>query len=146
MVCLGNICRSPLAEGILTAMTNPEKVTVASAGTGNWHVGVQPDSRSIAVAFKNNIDITQQRGKQFSTYDFEIYDYIFVMDSSNYQDVIKHAKTATEKAKVSMILDEIFPGEKVDVPDPYYGGDSGFDKVYQMLYETCEKIVSRLSL
>ena len=146
MVCLGNICRSPLAEGILTSMTSPEKVIVASAGTGGWHVGSPPDKRSIEVAFKNNIDITQQRGKQFSTYDYEIYDHIFVMDASNYSDVIKLAKTDTERAKVSMILDELFPGEAVDVPDPYYGGDSGFDKVYKMLHTSCEKIVSRLSL
>ncbi len=146
MVCLGNICRSPLAEGILTSMIDPEKVMVASAGTGGWHVGSQPDPRSIEVANKNNIDITHQRGKQFSTYDYEIYDHIFVMDASNYNDVIKLSKTDTERAKVSMILDELFPGEKVDVPDPYYGGDSGFDNVYDMLYSACEKIVSRLAL
>ena len=146
MVCLGNICRSPLAEGILTSMVNPEKVEVSSAGTGGWHVGSLPDPRSIAVAQKNNIDITNQRGKQFSTYDYEIYDHIFVMDSANYRDVLKLANTDTERAKVSMILDEIFPGEAVDVPDPYYGGDNGFDNVYKMLYEACEKIVSRLTL
>ncbi len=146
MVCLGNICRSPLAEGILTSMVNPEKTEVSSAGTGGWHVGNQPDPRSIAVAQKNKIDITNQRGKQFSTYDYEVYDHIFVMDSANYRDVLKLANTEAERAKVSMILDEIFPGEAVDVPDPYYGGDNGFDDVYKMLYEACEKIVSRLTL
>lgn len=146
MVCLGNICRSPLAEGILTTMVDANLVEVSSAGTGGWHVGSQPDPRSIAVANKNNIDITYQRGKQFSTYDYEIYDHIFVMDASNYKDVIKLANTDTERAKVSMILEELFPGEKVDVPDPYYGGDTGFDNVFGMLYTACEKIVSRLSL
>lgn len=146
MVCLGNICRSPLAEGILTSMVDTDKVEVNSAGTGGWHVGSLPDPRSIAVAHKNNIDITQQRGKQFSTYDYEIYDHIFVMDVSNYNDVIKLAKTDKEIAKVSMILDEIYPNKSIDVPDPYYGGDSGFDNVYKMLYTACEKIVSRLSL
>jgi protein-tyrosine phosphatase len=146
IVCLGNICRSPLAEGILTAMINPDNVAVDSAGTGNWHVGDKPDKRSITVALKNGIDITQQRGKQFSTYDYEIYDHIFVMDATNYSDVIKLATSHTEKAKVSMILDEIFPGEAVDVPDPYYGGDTGFDNVYAMLYTACEKIVSRLAI
>ncbi len=146
MVCLGNICRSPLAEGILTSMVNPEKTEVSSAGTGGWHVGSQPDPRSIAVAQKNKIDITNQRGKQFSTYDYEVYDHIFVMDSANYREVLKLANTEAERAKVSMILDEIFPGEAVDVPDPYYGGDNGFDDVYKMLYEACEKIVSRLTL
>jgi protein-tyrosine phosphatase len=146
MVCLGNICRSPLAEGILTTMINPELAVVDSAGTGNWHVGDKPDKRSIAVALKNGIDISQQRGKQFSTYDYEIYDHIFVMDAANYSDVIKLATSNTEKAKVSMILDEIFPGEAVDVPDPYYGGDTGFNNVYAMLHTACEKIVSRLAI
>ena len=145
MVCLGNICRSPLAEGILTSMLDPTLFEIQSAGTGNWHVGSPPDPRSIAVANKNNIDITNQRGKHFSTYDFEIYDHIFVMDNANYRDVIKLANSEAEKQKVSRILDEIFPGENVDVPDPYYGGDRGFDNVYDMLYRACEKIVSRLS-
>jgi len=146
MVCLGNICRSPLAEGILISMVNPDKVIVNSAGTGSWHVGDPPDKRSIAVAAKNGIDISNQRGKQFSTYDYEIYDHIFVMDTSNYNDVIKLAKTTKEKEKVSLILNEIFPEDVVDVPDPYYGGNSGFDNVYEMLVKACEKIVSRLSL
>lgn len=142
MVCLGNICRSPLAEGILTNMLDPSKFEVHSAGTGSWHVGSPPDPRSIAVAAKNNIDITHQRGKHFSTYDFEIYDHIYVMDNANYRDVIKLANSETEKQKVSRILDTLFPGENVDVPDPYYGGTHGFDNVYSMLYKACEKIVS----
>ena len=144
MVCLGNICRSPLAEGILKSKVDSDKVTVDSAGTGGWHVGELPDPRSIDVARKNGIDITDQRGRKFSTYDFETYDHIFVMDNSNYRDVVKLAKNDTEKQKVKMILNEIFPGENVDVPDPYYGGKQGFDNVYQMLDEACEKIVSWL--
>ncbi|MDT0555175.1 low molecular weight protein-tyrosine-phosphatase [Patiriisocius hiemis] len=144
MVCLGNICRSPLAEGILKSKVDLKKIDVSSAGTGGWHVGDLPDPRSIAIAKKNGIDITDQRGKQFSTYDFEIYDYIFVMDNSNYNDVIKLATSEDEKQKVQLILEEIFPGEKVDVPDPYYGGDQGFENVYKMLDEACEKIAKRL--
>jgi len=93
MVCLGNICRSPLAHGILEDMLDADRFEVQSAGTGAWHVGNKPDPRSIEVAAKNNIDISRQKAKQFSTYDFEIYDYIFVMDKSNYKDVIKLAKT-----------------------------------------------------
>ncbi len=144
MVCLGNICRSPLAEGILKAKIDPDKVQVDSAGTGGWHIGELPDSRSIDIAKKHGLDITDQRGKKFSAYDFETYDYIFVMDNSNYRDVIRMAKNDSEKQKVRLILDEIFPGENVDVPDPYYGGDHGFENVYQMLDQACEKIVSRL--
>jgi len=144
MVCLGNICRSPLAEGILKSKIDQSKYEVASAGTGHWHVGDLPDPRSIEVAKKHGLDITDQRGKQFSTYDFEVYDHIFVMDNSNYHDVIKLAKTEKEKQKVYRILNEIFPGENVDVPDPYHGGDDGFEKVYQMLDQACEAIAARL--
>lgn len=144
MVCLGNICRSPLAEGLLKSKVDPSKIEVSSAGTGGWHVGELPDPRSIEVAKKNGLDITDQRGKQFSTYDFEIYDHIFVMDTSNYNDVIKLAKDKTEQQKVQLILNETHPGKKLDVPDPYYGGKSGFDDVYRMLDKACEKIASRL--
>jgi low molecular weight protein-tyrosine phosphatase len=144
MVCLGNICRSPLAEGILKAKIDKDKVQVDSAGTGGWHVGELPDSRSIAIARKHGLDISDQRGKKFSTYDFETYDHIFVMDNSNYHDVVSLAKNDSEIQKVQLILNEIFHGENVDVPDPYYGGDHGFENVFQMLDQACEKIVSRL--
>ena len=144
MVCLGNICRSPLAEGILKSKVNSEEVTVDSAGTGHWHVGSPPDPRSISIAKKHGLDISMQRGRQFSPYDFEVYHYIYVMDNSNYQDVIKHAKNEEEVKKVKRILDELFPGENVDVPDPYYGGDMGFENVYQMLEKACSSIESKL--
>lgn len=144
MVCLGNICRSPLAEGILRSKVDPEKVSVDSAGTGGWHVGEQPDPRSIEVAKKYGLDITYQRGRKFSAYDFETYDHIFVMDNSNYRDVVKLANGDHEVKKVQLILDEIFPNENVDVPDPYYGGAFGFENVYKMLDEACDKIAERL--
>jgi len=144
MVCLGNICRSPLAEGLLASKLDPTTYEVASAGTGGWHVGSPPDPRSVTVAQKNGLDISKQQGKQFSTYDFEIYDHIFVMDNSNYKDVVKLATSEEEKKKVQLILDEIFPGENVDVPDPYYGGNRGFDDIYDMLDQACEKIADRL--
>ena len=144
MVCLGNICRSPLAEGILKSKVDISKIEVDSAGTGGWHVGQQPDERSIKVARKNGLDITYQRGRKFSTYDFEQFDHIFVMDNSNYSDVIQLANTDAERKKVQLILDELFPGENVDVPDPYYGGGQGFENVYKMLDEACDKIAARL--
>jgi len=144
MVCLGNICRSPLAEGILKSKLDLDKYMVDSAGTGHWHVGNKPDPRSIEVAKNHELDITTQRGRQFSKKDFDTFDFIYVMDSSNKQDVLEIAQSETDKKKVRLILDEIFPGENVDVPDPYYGGTQGFESVYQLLDETCEEIVKKL--
>ena len=144
MVCLGNICRSPLAEGILKSKIDINEVFVDSAGTGHWHVGNKPDPRSIEVAKKHQIDITNQRGRQFTQKDFDNFDYIFVMDTSNKDNVLSLAKNNFDKEKVHLILDELFPNENVDVPDPYYGGGQGFDNVYQMLDQACESIVNRI--
>ena len=144
MVCLGNICRSPLAEGILKSKVDPEKVFVDSAGTGDWHVDSEPDRRSIAIASKNGLDISQQRGRQFSKKDFQDFDHIFVMDNSNFKDVIAMAETDEERQKVHLILEEIFPSENVDVPDPYHGGDQGFENVYMMLDEATDELKRKL--
>lgn len=144
MVCLGNICRSPLAEGILKSKTDPDRVFVDSAGTGNWHVNSPPDKRSVAIAQEYNLDITDQRGRQFTKKDFKEFDIIYVMDQSNKENVLALAESEADHSKVKLILDEIFPGENVEVPDPYYGGDSGFQDVYEMLDKACDKIVTRL--
>ncbi|UFH46453.1 low molecular weight phosphotyrosine protein phosphatase [Flavobacterium galactosidilyticum] len=144
MVCLGNICRSPLAEGILASKLPKNKFTVDSAGTGSWHIGNSPDERSISVGKKNKVDISSQRGRQFSTADFDTFDYIYVMDSSNYSHVLELAKTQDHKEKVQMILNDLFPNENVDVPDPYFGLPNGFEIVYNMLDEVCEVISKKL--
>jgi len=144
MVCLGNICRSPLAEGILASKLPKDKFIVDSAGTGSWHIGHAPDKRSIAVAQKNGLCIDGQKGRQFKTSDFDEFDYIYVMDNSNYRDVLHLAKTEEHKKKVHLILNELFPDENVDVPDPYYGAVNGFDNVYQMLDEVSEIIATKL--
>ncbi|WP_029272654.1 low molecular weight protein-tyrosine-phosphatase [Flavobacterium sp. KJJ] len=144
MVCLGNICRSPLAEGILASKLPKDKFIVDSAGTGSWHVGHSPDKRSIVVAQKNGLCIDNQKGRQFKTSDFDEFDYIYVMDNSNYRDVIHLAKTPEHESKVHLILNELFPDENVDVPDPYFGAVNGFDNVYQMLDEVAEIIASKL--
>ena len=144
MVCLGNICRSPLAEGILASKLPKDKFIVDSAGTGNYHSGKQPDHRSIATAKKNGIDISNQKARQFTTLDFDTFDYIFVMDNSNYEDVVFLAKTDEQKQKVQLILNELFPGDNVDVPDPYYGLQNGFDMVFEMLDETTDLIAKKL--
>lgn len=144
MVCLGNICRSPLAEGILASKLPKGKFIVDSAGTGSWHIGHSPDDRSIAVAKKNKISISNQKGRQFSTADFDAFDYIFVMDNSNYEDVIQLAENQQQKEKVQLILNELFPNKKADVPDPYFGFPNGFEIVYNMLDEVCEVIAKKL--
>ena len=144
MVCLGNICRSPLAEGILASKLPKEKFLVDSAGTGSWHIGRQPDERSIAVAKKHNINISKQRGRQFTKKDFEEFDYIYVMDSSNYHDVMRLSDNKSDQEKVQFILEELFPNENVDVPDPYYGVANGFEVVFNMLDETCDLIAKKL--
>ena len=144
MVCLGNICRSPLAEGILRSKIDSSQVMVDSAGTGGWHAGELPDARSVAVAKKNGLDITDQRARKFKREDLDLFDHIYVMDNSNYRDVLQLASTAQQQQKVKMILNLVFPGENVDVPDPYYGGNQGFDQVYAMLDEACDIIASEI--
>ena len=143
MVCLGNICRSPLAEGILKAKL-PKDYVVDSAGTGAWHTGQQPDKRSIATAKNRGLDITNQRARQFKVSDFDTFDLIYVMDNSNYKNVIALAPNEKAKSKVKLILNEIFPNENIDVPDPYYGGDDGFENVFDMLDQACEAIARKL--
>jgi protein-tyrosine phosphatase len=144
MVCLGNICRSPLAEGILASKLPQNKFHVDSAGTGSWHIGQSPDERSITVAKKNGLDISKQRGRQFSSADFDTFDYIFVMDNSNYENVIALAETNEHKEKVKLIMNELTPNKNEDVPDPYFGMHNGFDIVYAMLDDVCEVIAQKL--
>ena len=144
MVCLGNICRSPLAEGILASKLPKDKFTVDSAGTGSWHIGHFPDERSIAVAKKNKLDISRQKGRLFTKNDFDAFDYIYVMDNSNFNDVVELSKNQDQKNKVHLILNELFPNENVDVPDPYYGVPNGFDTVFKMLDEVCDIIAEKL--
>ena len=144
MVCLGNICRSPLAEGILKSKLDSDKFYVDSAGTSGHHNGELPDSRSVAVANSNGLDITDQRSRKFTRQDFIDFQYIYVMDNSNYNDVIRLARNEEEKLKVKLILNEISPKRNLDVPDPYYGGENGFKKVYEMLDDACEIIAKKI--
>ena len=144
MVCLGNICRSPLAEGILASKLPENKFKVDSAGTGSWHIGNAPDERSIITAKKNGILISNQKCRQITTNDFDYFDYIYVMDNTNYNDVLELSENQEHRKKVQLILNELFPNENVDVPDPYYGLQNGFDSVYQMLNEACDLIAKKL--
>lgn len=144
MVCLGNICRSPLAEGILRSKLPENKFIIDSAGTANYHTGSPPDKRSITVAKKHGLDISNLKGRQFNISDFDVFDFIYVMDTSNYNNVIKLAKNNEDIKKVKLILNEVYPNQDYDVPDPYYGGNDGFENVYQMLDEACNSISEKL--
>lgn len=144
MVCLGNICRSPLAEGILKSKVDSSKVWVDSAGTGGWHVGELPDSRSIEIARRNQINISDQRCRKFKEDDFEEFDLIYVMDKSNRDDVLNLASNKLHESKVKLILNELSPETDLEVPDPYYGGDRGFQNVFDMLNDACEQIANRI--
>ena len=144
MVCLGNICRSPLAEGILASKLPKEDFLVDSAGTGDWHVGNPPDKRSIQVAKNHHVAIHQQKARQFKVSDFDTFDHIFVMDLQNYQDVVKLAPSPTHAGKVTLLLDVLFPNEKVEVPDPYYGSERDFEQVYQLLNNACTVLAEQL--
>ncbi|TAI49086.1 low molecular weight protein-tyrosine-phosphatase [Flagellimonas allohymeniacidonis] len=143
MVCLGNICRSPLAEGILTSKINPETVWVDSAGTAGYHIGSPPDSRSIAVAQNYGLDISKQRCRKFSYSDFLEFDYIYAMDLSNYADIVSLAQNEADRLKVQLLLQQVDLGV-TEVPDPYYGGAEGFEQVFQMIDAACEVIAKKI--
>ena len=144
MVCLGNICRSPLAEGILSSKGKHLNIKVDSAGTAAYHIGKKPDHRSIEIANKYAIDLNQQRARQFSRADFDEFDFIYAMDTNNYAHLISLSDSETERDKIMMILNEINPNSYQSVPDPYYGGKNGFQDVYNMLDNSCGKIIQNI--
>ncbi len=139
MVCLGNICRSPLAHGILESKLSTEEFYVDSAGTGNYHIGSPPDQRSIEVARRFGVNISNQRCRQFQVSDFDYFDLIYVMDKSNLSTVVKLARNPLDISKVHLILNSEEPNHK-EVPDPYYGNHKDFEHVYNLLEEACETI------
>ena len=143
-VCLGNICRSPLAEGILKSKL-PEHFTVDSAGTISMHEGKHPDKRSISTAEKYGLDISKQRSRPILQKDFEEFDVIYCMDLSVFETVISMAKNEDQRRKIVLYLEEAgFTGDQVDVPDPYWGNLSDFENVYQLLDEAADSIVAKL--
>ena len=143
LVCLGNICRSPLAHGVLQHLVDADKVEVDSAGTGAYHIGKAPDRRSIAVAKANGLDISKQRARQFKAEDFQLFDHIFVMDKENLADVRKLAPDAETAEKAKLFL-SVLENSVEEVPDPYYGGDEGFQYVYDLVLAASQVIVKKL--
>lgn len=146
MVCLGNICRSPMAEGILRhhAEINGLALEIDSAGTGNYHVGEAPDRRAIDYMRKKGLDISSLRARQFTPADFARFDIIYAMDDSNYANILSLAKNDEERSRVKMILNEVFANEDHPVPDPYFGGVEGFREVFDLLDEAASAIVRKL--
>lgn len=146
-VCLGNICRSPLAMGIMRDKARKKglQVEVDSAGFEHFHVGDGADPRSVQIAARHGIDITDHIARRFRVSDFDRFDRIYVMDAYNYQDVIEAARNESDRQKVDYILNVIKPGLDEPVPDPYYGGRDGFDKVFRMLDESCEILAEEIS-
>ena len=145
MVCLGNICRSPLAEGILLKKIKDQNLDfwIDSAGTSGAHVGDSPDRRMQKTAIMRGVDLSDLRARRFKRKDFKKFDVIYVMDESNYNDVISLATTNVDKSKVKLILNEITPGANQPVPDPYYGGLEGFENVFDLLDEATDKILEK---
>ncbi len=145
MVCLGNICRSPMAHGLLKHKADAMGLgwEVDSAGTSDWHRGELPDERAIACMKKHGIDITYQRSRPFIRDDYNEFDLIYVMDNDNYDKVIGMARSEEEMQKVKLLLYEMNPISQIEVPDPYFGGDAGFEHVYKLLDKATNRVIEK---
>jgi protein-tyrosine phosphatase len=146
MVCLGNICRSPLAEGILEQKAKNEGLSwmVDSAGTNNgYHVGEAPHSLSQKVASLHNVDISTQCARAFVAEDFDRFDKIYAMSSDVLVDMKNIARKKYKAAKADLLLNELFPGENRDVPDPWYGEEPGYHLVFDLIDQACDKIIQK---
>jgi len=147
MVCLGNICRSPLADGLLRdkVKKNNLPIVVDSAGTSAHHVGNSPDPRMVRTANQFGLDISNLRSRQFTLADFDGFDLIYVMDKENLRNVSKLARNRDDMKKVSLILNLIAPNQNQEVPDPYYGGEAGFLEVYSLLDRATDHIIHTMT-
>jgi len=145
MVCLGNICRSPLAEGILQHKANKAGLNwkVDSAGTAHYHIGEPPHNLSQKVAKMNGIDISCQQCRQFKKEDMLAFDKIYVMDSENYINVKHISRELWNEEKVDLLLNELHPGRNMGVPDPWYGTEEGYHKVFKLISDACDRIIEK---
>jgi protein-tyrosine phosphatase len=148
MVCLGNICRSPLAEGILQHKAQQEGLswTIDSAGTNGYHVGEEPHRLSQKVALLNGIDISQQRARRFTAADFNRFDKIYAMAEDVMEEMQRIARKDFDATKVDLLMNELYPGKNMDVPDPWYGTEPGYHEVFAMVDKACDKIVEKYRL
>jgi protein-tyrosine phosphatase len=145
-VCLGNICRSAMAEGILIEKVKNKEldIVVDSAGTSNYHIEEAPDKRMQQKANEHGLDISHQRGRQFSVEDFDEFDFIFAMDESNKENILRLSNSQEHNNKVQLFLENHHPDTNLNVPDPYYGGPQGFEDVYQMLDIACDNFLNNI--
>lgn len=144
-VCLGNICRSPLAEGILKNKVANLPIQVDSAGTAAYHIGENPDHRAVYIAKKHGVNIGKLKGRQFDVDDFDNFDAIYAMDKENLKHILKLSRGPSDEAKVKLLVEELYPNSQGEVPDPFFGGPEGFEEVYKLLDEATDKIVERYS-
>lgn len=145
MVCLGNICRSPIAEGLLADKVKKQGLDwqVDSAGTEHYHIGSAPHQHSQEICRRNNVDITYQRARQFSAADFDNYDKIYALADDVYNNIERIGGSAADMSKVELFLNELTPGSDESIPDPYYGGADGYVLVYDLIDKTCDAIINR---
>mgnify|MGYP006277526619 CR=1 FL=1 len=145
-VCLGNICRSPMAEGILRKKIREQNLAIEtdSAGTANYHIDDLPDERAMQTLQEYDNDISDLRGRQFQVNDFDKFDLILAMDEENYENILALARNDEDKSKVEMLMNYLYPGENISVPDPYFGGVSGFYDVYKMIDKATDKLIEKL--
>ena len=145
MVCLGNICRSPLAEGVLKEKVKKAGLNwkVDSAGTNGYHIGEPPHRLSQKVAQKRGIDISTQQCRNFSKHDFDDFDKIYAMSADIMEEIKVLGKDRYDASKVDLLLNACYPGQNMDVPDPWFGTEAGYHKVYEMIELACEAIVQR---
>ncbi len=148
MVCLGNICRSPLAEGILQQKAFEAGLawSVESAGTNGYHTGEAPHPLSQKVARLNGIDISMQKSRRFTAADFDNYDKIYALAGDVLDDIRRIAKNKFNPGKAILLMNEQYPGKNLDIPDPYYGTEPGYHEVYKMISEVCDRIIERYSV
>lgn len=147
-VCLGNICRSPLAEGVFRWHVEraglSDRIFIDSAGTGDWHVGDPPDPRAQACARRNGIDISNQRARQFEVGDFDRFDRILAMDETNRRDILRLARNEADRRRVRLLLDYAPHQPSREVPDPYFGGEAGFQHVFSLIDTACRNLIAEI--
>lgn len=146
MVCLGNICRSPMAEGILKAKIAEQGLRweLGSAGTENYHVGEGADRRAVRTAARNRIDISGHVARQLSDKDFEYYDIIYAMATDVRREILHRNFKRDYSDKIHLFMDEVYPGENRSVPDPWYGNEAGFQPVFELIDKVCSGIIKKV--